>query len=196
MAIAEAEIEAQLHPSKIQPGMKMTEEELMHLPDDGFLYELVDGFAVGKPWATVYAGAIAVNAIGLLGPFARGRGAMSAGKGGFRMKNGNIRVPATSFTRKERIPGGKPSHSFGTVAPDLCIEIISPSEKQTDMERKVRDYFDSGTVQVWHLFPETQQVRVYTSPTETQMLNSEDTLTAKAILPGFSCRVSDIFTKE
>ncbi len=179
-----------------QLGLRMTEDELMHLPDDGFLYEMVDGFAVGKPWATVYAGAIAVNVIGLLGPFARGRGVMSAGKGGFRMKNGNIRVPATSFTRKERIPGGRPSRGFGTVGPDLCIEIISPFEKKSDMADKVRDYFDSDAVQVWHIFPERQQITVFTSPTDTQTLNAEETLTAGDILPGFSCRVSDLFTQE
>ncbi len=187
MAAAEAETKS---------GIRMTEDELMRLPDDGCLYELVDGFAVGKPWATFRAGVIAANLIGLLGPSARGRGVMTMGKAGFRMKNGNIRVPATSFTRKERLPGGHAPNGFGDMAPDLCVEIIRGAEEWTDMERKIGEYFDGGAQQVWHVFPETQQVTIFTSPKETRMLNSEDMLTAEDILPGFSCRVSDIFTRE
>lgn len=186
MAIAEAEIKS---------GIRMTEDELMRLPDDGCLYELVDGFAVGKPWATFRAGVIAANLIGLLGPYARGRGVMTIGNAGFRMKNGNIRVPATSFTRKERLPGGHAPNGFGDLAPDLCVEIIRPAEEGPESQ-KVGEYFDGGAKQVWHVFPETQQVIVFTSPTETRTLEAEDTLTADGILPGFSCRVSDIFTRE
>lgn len=182
--------------AKTKSGVRMTEDELMRLPDDGCLYELVDGFAVGKPWATFRAGVIAANIIGLLGPYARGRGVMTIGKAGFRMKNGNIRVPTTSFTCKERLPGGHAPNGFGDLAPDLCVEIIRPAEEGTDRKRKVGEYLDSGAQQVWHVFPETQQVTIFTSPTETWTLNAEDILTADGILPGFSCRVSDIFTRE
>lgn len=71
--------------------------------------------------------------------------------------------------------------------------MISPSEEKTDMARKVREYFDAGAEQVWHVFPEEQQVTVFTSLAETRTLNAEDTLAAEGILPGFSCRVEDLF---
>jgi len=190
MAIAETEIR-----QKIQPGMQITEEELLRLPKDGRKWELVDGRLTEVPTEWEHD-AIGINLIGLLLPHARGLGFMSSGQAGFRMTSGNVRAPDVSYTRKGRIPGGKPSNSFGSVAPDLCVEIISPSEKQGAMTRKVREYFDAGAEQVWHLFPEEQQVIVFTSPTETRTLDADDTLAAEGILPGFSCRVGDLFVLD
>ena len=186
MAIAEAEI---------KPGARVTEDELMRLPKDGRKWELVDGRLTEVPtdWEHDIFG---VNLILMMGPLTRGLGFMSSGQAGFRMSEGNVRAPDVSYTRKERIPGGIPPRGFGVAAPDLCVEFISPSEKLADMARKVRDYFEGGAEQVWHVFPEEQRVVVFTSPTETQTLNAKDTLTAEGILPGFSCRVSEIFTRE
>jgi len=192
MAIAEAEI---------KPGARITEEELLRLPKDGpdnptlAKYELVDGRLREVPTSFTHD-AICLNLILLLGAFMKGRGAGTTGQAGFRMTSGNIRVPDFSFTRKARLPGGKVPNTFGDLAPDLCVGIISPSEEKADMARKVRDYFGAGAEQVWHVFPEEQRVVVFTSPTETRTLNAEDTLTAADILPGFSCRVGDLFILE
>ena len=196
MAIAEKEIQKEIREAAIYPGMPITEDELMSLPDDGYLYELVDGLVAGKPAASFQAGVIAANIIALLGPHVRGRGFVSCGKGGFRMANGNIRVPATSFTRKERFPGGHAPDTFGDLAPDLCVEIISPSEKRVGMARKVQEYFDGGAVQVWHVFPERQEVIVFTSPTDTKTLGADDALDAGDLLPVFSCQVRELFETE
>lgn len=186
MAIAEAEI---------KPGVRVTEDELMCLPKDGRKWELVDGRLTEVPteWEHDIFG---VNLILMMGPLTRGLGFMSSGQAGFRMNEGNVRAPDVSYTRKERIPGGKPPRGFGVVAPDLCVEFISPSEKPMDMARKVREYFDGGAEQVWHIFPEEQRVIVFTSPSETRTLNADDTLDAGDLLPGFSCRVSDLFVRE
>ena len=112
------------------------------------------------------------------------------------MSDGNIRVPDISFARKARLPSGRVPDAFGDVAPDLCVEMISPLEERADMARKVREHFEAGAEQVWHIFPEQQRVVVFTSPTETRTLNADDMLTAGDILPGFSCRVGDLFISE
>ncbi len=192
MAIAEAEI---------KPGARVTEDELLRLPKDGpgnptlAKYELVDGRLREVPTSFTHD-AICLNLILLLGAFMKGRGAGTTGQSGFRMTDGNIRVPDFSFTRKARLPGGKVPNTFGDVAPDLCVEIISPSEERADMARKVREYFGAGAEQVWHVFPEEQRVIVFTSPTETRALDADDTLATEGILPGFSCRVGDLFILE
>ena len=64
------------------------------------------------------------------------------------------------------------------------------------MRRKIDDYFDSGAQQVWHIFPEAQQVTIFTAPTESQTFNADAVIDAGDILLGFSCRVQDIFTME
>ena len=184
MAIAEAEITEVEQEIVPYPEMPITEDELMRLPDEGFLYELVDGRLDGQPCKSFFVGIITANIVGLLGLFARGNGIMTCGKAGFRMANGSIRVPALSFTRKEWFPDGHAPDTFGDLAPDLCVEIISPSERREQMTRKVQEYFDGGAVQVWHVFPERQEVVVFTSPTDTQ--------TPTAFCPAFraACQTS------
>ena len=147
---------------EVKIGQPITEDELMGLPDDGFLYELVDGRLDGQPCKSFFAGIITANIVGLLGLFSRGHA----------------------------------PDSFGDLAPDLCLEIISPSERRGQMARKVQEYFDGGAVQVWHVCPERQQVMVFTSPTEAQTLDADGVLDADGILPGFSCRVADLFVLE
>jgi Uma2 family endonuclease len=191
MAIAEAEIQEAIP----YPGMKITEDELMRLPKDGRKWEMEDGRLTEVPTSIKHE-EIGINLILMLGAFSRGRGILTSGQGGFRMTDGNVRAPDVSFTRKERFPGGHAPDTFGDLAPDLCVEIISPSERKPGMARKVREYFDGGAVQVWHVFPERQQVTVFTSPTEAQTLGTDGILDAGGILPGFSCRVSDLFILE
>ena len=195
MAIAEAEIaEAEIAETDVPDivpyaGMPVTEEELMRLPRDGRKWELEDGKLTEVPtkWEHDILG---INLIGLMLPYTRGRGFMSSGQAGFHTIKDNIRAPDVSYTRKERIPGGRPQ-GFGSTAPDLCIEIISPSERKAKIARKMREYFKTGAVQVWHVFPERQEVIVFTSPTETQTLDADGILDTGGILPGFSCRVGD-----
>ena len=195
MAIAEAEVQADIQEAAIYPGMPITEDELMRLPRDGRKWEMEDGRLTEVPTSMRHE-AIGYNLIVLLSSFVRGHGFVSLGQSGFRMKDGNVRAPDVSFTRKERFPGGHAPDTFGDLAPDLCVEIISPSERRSQMSRKVQEYFDGGTVQVWHVFAERQEVVVFTSPTETQTLGADGLLDAGGLLPGFSCRVQDLFETE
>lgn len=174
------------------PRHHLTEEEFLRLPDDGRKWELVNGEPKEVPTRFDHDPLIA-NLVGMLLPLLRGKGAITTGQSGFRMKNGNIRCPDFSYTRKERIPGGKPGSDFGSVAPDLCVEIISPTEERADMQKKVREYFDSGAEQVWHVFPETQTVWVFNLLTASQEFSADDELDGGSLLPGFHCRVADIF---
>ena len=125
--------------------------------------------------------AIGIQVTVLLKPHARGHGVLAGSQAGFRMTTGNIRSPDVSFTRKERMPNGQPSKGFEDFAPDLAVEIISPSEQPDEMVRKVAEYFGVGAEQVWHLFPDARRVMVYYSPID---------------LPGFSCRAEELFDLE
>ena len=174
---------------------KITEEEFMRLPDDGRKWELVEGEAREVP-AGHQHDILVINIGAMLKPFARGKGYVSGSSGGFRMASGNVRSPDVSYTRKERLPGGQPAKGFEGMAPDLAIEIISPSEEPDEMARKVAEYFGAGAEQVWQLFPDTQRVTVYFSPYEAASLEPEDQLDAGDLLPGFSCRAADLFSLE
>lgn len=173
-------------------GRKMTEDEFMRLPKDGRKWELVGGEAREVPAGHEHD-ILVINIGAMLKPFARGRGFVSGSSAGFRMASGNVRSPDVSYMSKERLPDGQPARSFEGAAPDLAIEIISPSEEPDEMAQKVAEYFGAGARQVWHLFPAVQQVTVYFSPLDSANYGPEDELDAGVLLPGFSCRVEDLF---
>lgn len=174
---------------------RMTEEQFMRLPRDGRKWELVEGRAKEVPTGVEHD-VIGGNIVILLGPHVKGRGFVTLSQAGFRMTDGNIRVPDVGFTRRDRFPDGKPPKGFGDFAPNLAVEIVSPSERPADIFQKLGEYFDAGTQIVWLVSPEARQVTVYSSPLDARTLSVEDELTAGDLLPGFACRVADLFNYE
>ncbi|MCY3574065.1 MAG: Uma2 family endonuclease [Chloroflexi bacterium] len=77
-------------------------------------------------------------------------------------------------------------------APDLAIEIISPSNTAADMQLKLFQLFAAGASLVWVVYPETRSVEVHTA-TSAKTLMASDTLEGDGVLPGFSVKVADIF---
>ncbi len=173
---------------------KITDEYLMRLPKDGRKWELVDGRLQEVPTSGKHD--IIVIWLGrLIGPYADDHGMLTASQAGYRMASGNLRVPDFAFTRYDRFPNSEVPDGFIEFAPDLAVEIISPSEEPGDMARKVGEYFASGSKQVWHMFPETKTVTVFRAPLESVTYQPEDELDLSDILPGFRSRVSGLFGK-
>lgn len=169
-----------------------TEAEFIALTPDGYKHELVDGEVTTMPTSFIHD-ILAANFIAMLKRFAKGLGFVAASQAGFRMVSGNIRCPDASFTCKDRYPDGRPCEGFGDASPDICIEVISPSENQADMLRKIGEYFESGARQVWLVIPETERVILFTSPIDMRTLTGDDELTAGDILPDFKCVVKELF---
>lgn len=121
--------------TKVKP--KMTEEEFLHLPDDGRKYELVNGKAIEVP-AGIEREAIAAHLIDLFTPLVKGIGVLCAFSAGYWMVTGNIRSPDVSFIRKERLPEGKLPKGFADFPHDLAIKIVFPNEDWAEMGRKLQ----------------------------------------------------------
>lgn len=174
---------------------RMTEEEFLRLPDDGRKYELVDGEAKEVP-AGFEHDVIGMHVGVALAPFAKGRGYLAGSQAGFRMASGNVRSPDVSFTCKERVPGGRPTRGFFEGAPDLAIEILSPSEDFLDLPLKVNEYFASGASEVWLLEPEARRVTVYSAPTDATAYGPDEEIDGGELLPGLRVRAADLFAVE
>lgn len=175
------------------PLRKLTEEEFMALPDDGRKYELVGGEA--KVVSTgMEHGEIALILHELLVAADVRRYARMFDSGtGFRMKSGNVRSPDLSVMLRERLPDGPAPSGFGDGAPDLCVEIISPSEDRRDVISKLNEYVDSGAQQVWHIYPSTRTVLVYSLTADIRYLGLDDDLDGGDLLPGLSFKVARLF---
>lgn len=174
---------------------RMTAAEFMRMPDDGRKYELVDGEPKVVP-AGIKHEVLVIHIGAMLLPAAKGRGFVAGSSAGYHMVAYNIRSPDVSFTLKERFLNELPPSGFADVCPDLCIEIISPSEEPADMARKVREYFALGAQIVWQMFSETETIKVYTSPDEFTLLTAQDEIDCLELLPGFRVVVSELFALE
>ena len=127
----------------------MTAEELLDIPDDGFRYELVRGELVRMAPTKNYHGEIAAYVTGSLVPHVRRNslGKVYTAEAGFTLASdpAHVRVPDIGFVRLQNIERiGRPD-SLWPEPPDLAIEVISPSDRYSDVEEKVFDYLEAGT---------------------------------------------------
>jgi len=176
----------------VETRAPLTESEFMALPDDGRKYELVNGEAEEVPTGFLHE-AIGYWLMRLLGPVADAHGIVAGSSAGFRMASGNIRAPDVSFTRWENVPGGRPAEGFGEGAPDLCVEIVSPSETYGEVRRKVGEYLTSGAQQVWLLEPQDETLTVHHADGTSRVYHADDEVDGGDLLPGFRTRISEIF---
>lgn len=108
----------------------------------------------------------------------------------FRMQHGNLRMPDTSFTRRDRLPNPLPQ--VGGWCPDLCVEVLSPDNTVAEMLLKRQEYFASGCRLVWEINPRTRTAIVYTS---ADAGTPADILDGTPVLPGFTLRLADLFAE-
>jgi Uma2 family endonuclease len=174
----------------------MTEDELMALPDDGRKYEIVDGRAVEVPTGWRHEKILMHLLKALLFAGMDELGEIMESGIGYRMPNGDIRSPDISFVVRDRVPRGPETERFFSGAPDLAVEVLSPSERTGAVLRKVGEYFEAGAQQVWLVRPEERTVTVYGASPDPRVLTEGDTLTGGDLLPDFHCRVADLFETE
>jgi Uma2 family endonuclease len=104
-----------------------------------------------------------------------------------------VRAPDFAFVSKARIlPGGLPKKFFPG-APDLAVEVLSPSDTTEEVDEKVLDWLGGGCQAVWVVDPGLRTVTIYHSPTDIRVCPSDGELADDKIVPGFRCKVSDLF---
>jgi len=94
---------------------------------------------------------------------------------------------------KARIPAGGLPKKFFPGAPDLAVEVVSPGDTTGEVDEKVLDWLNAGCLAVWVVDPRLRTVRIYHSPTEIRVCTSDGELTDERVVPGFRCKVSDLF---
>jgi Uma2 family endonuclease len=107
----------------------------------------------------------------------------------------NERLADLAFVSAARIPADGVPEGKWEFAPDLAVEVVSPNDFWQKVNRKVHEYFAAGVRQVWLVSTDEREVSIYDSPTQITVLTENDELSSEALLPGFRCRVSDIFGK-
>lgn len=182
----------------------MTTDEMLALPDDGWMYELVEGRLVRMPTGGGEASVIATNLVTEIGLFLRTQklGRITGADGTYDLTQPGdtyetALVPDVAFVRMDRLPE-RTSPEFAKawqLAPDLVAEIVSPSQYRPEMAAKAKRYLEAGVRLVWIIWPKYQQVDVWQSGAEEPVatLKPGDALDGLDVLPGFMYPLSDLF---
>lgn len=173
-----------------------TEAELEALPEDGYIHEVVDGELVMSPKNNWQHGDICAELLMVMRAHAKSNhlGAVWDSSTGFWMENLNCRAPDISFVQKERLRGFKRREArFFRGAPDLAVEILSPSNTRRDVDERLKDYFTSGARLAWIIDPDRELVEICHSPTQRRLLGPGGELDGEEVLPGFKYPVVELF---
>ena len=172
-----------------------TEEDLLATPKDGQKYELVDGEIRVSPAGDRHS-LVAVQLAALLVAFVKPRrlGYVFGADAGFRLPSGNVRSPDASFVASGRFPEDKVPEDFGSVVPDLAVEVISPSDRPRYVLDKVGEYLEAGVRLVWVIDPRQERAVVYRSISDVRELGRDDSLDGEDVIPGFRFVLRDVLT--
>ena len=179
----------------------LTADEFYHLyaHKDG-RYELVDGEVVEMVPPNWEHGGVALNIGSAMLIFVR-RNSLGAVRveSGYRISTGpdTVRGPDVSFVAASRVPADVSGISSFPGAPDIAVEVVSPSNTAADVARKVREYLAAGSQRVWAVYPPTRRTKrrvvVHRSGGATATYTNDDVITDEELLPGFSLPLAEIF---
>ena len=162
------------------------------------IVELVEGEIIEMPLPNGEHGEVLAILTVKIGHYVleQGLGRVATGDAGFVLERNpdgrdTVRGVDLAFISKSKAPAPLPN-TLLELAPDLAVEVISPSNKVADMHRKIRQLLAAGTALVWIVHPETHTVEVHTQSGATT-LEDDDILSGGDVLPGLEIPVRDIF---
>ncbi|WNV76589.1 Uma2 family endonuclease [Geodermatophilus sp. DSM 44513] len=178
----------------LQPAL-MTAEQLVELPDAGKRHELVEGVLLSMAPAGGRHGSTGARLLIRVGTFVEDRdlGDVFTAETGFLLRRDpdTVRAPDVAFIASDRVAEARVP-GFIPLAPDLVAEVVSPSDRATDVTAKALAWLDAGVRLVWVVDPETRTVTVY-RPDGVRVLRGADALDGGDVLPGFTLPLTGLW---
>lgn len=175
----------------------MTSEELLALGEEAGRFELVAGEPHEMSPASGLHGAVGMRLGMALSHAVYGHdlGELFNSETGFVIARGpdTVLSPDLAFVRHDRIPETGVWNTFVPFAPDLAVEVESPSNTTGELLQKLGLYLGAGTQIVWLVRPNSRTITVFRPGMVEEVLGIDDTISAADLLPGFSAQLSDIF---
>ena len=173
----------------------MSIEEYERLPDEGVQHELDEGELVTMPPPKYRHSRIARNIGRPLENFVEPQGLGEIHfEAGFMLQPEppTVRQPDVAFIRADRTRVADLDR-YLEGAPDLAVEIVSPSDSMVDVDRKVEQYLAAGSTLVWVVMPKHERIRIFRADGTSVVLHRGETLDAPELFPGWSMPVDQIF---
>jgi Uma2 family endonuclease len=175
----------------------MTADELLLMPDSRWGYELVRGKLKKYMPAGNLHGIIALKIGRIIGNFVEDNnlGVVVAAETGFKIFQNpdTVRAPDSAFISNERLAKHGITEKFFPDAPNLAVEVVSPSDKKKDVEEKIKDYLAAGVELVWVIYPQKQIVVVHRQTEVVSILFETDELEGEEVLPNFRLPLEKLF---
>ncbi len=111
----------------------------------------------------------------------------------FPNRPNHIRKADVSFIRYGRFEDERPPRGRCPIAPDLVVEVISPSNSSDEMNEKLGEYLAAGVRLVWYCHVNERTVTVFHADGSAAWLTADKELSGEDVLPGFAVRVADLF---
>ena len=157
--------------------------------------ELVEGVVKEQPMSSPKHGKVClrIGALILAHVEAHDLGHAMSNDSRVRVGPDSVRGGDVIFFSYERLPKGDVPEGLLAVAPDLVVEVKSPSDRWMDLFIKVGHYFQAGARVVVLLDPVTGTASVYRPDEFQQIFHNGDELTLPDVLPGFAVPVARLF---
>jgi Uma2 family endonuclease len=182
--------------SVITPAL-LTAEEFAERPDPGYPEELLRGRIVPMTMPKPRHGEICSQTVLILGNFVRERdlGRVLSNDTGVITERGpdTVRGADIAFYSFARVPKGPLPDRYLDTAPDLVVEVLSPSDRWPKVLAKVAEYLDAGTTIVVVLDDQRRLAHLYRADGTTRLLGADDELTLPDLLGDFQVRVGRFF---
>jgi Uma2 family endonuclease len=176
------------------PALTARDVERISIP--GKQVELVRGQLIVREPPGTRHGALAATLGYYVASFVRqrGLGIVFAQDTGFKIASDpdTVRAPDVGFVARDRADL-IPERGYAAVAPDLVAEILSPDDRPGEVLAKVADWLSAGTRLLWLIDPRRRTVHVYRQDGSQSLLRDSDALDGEAVLPGFTCQLSELF---
>ena len=174
----------------------LTADDLLEMSDAGRA-ELVRGELVKMTPSGGEHGTLTVEIAARLLNFVKPRGMgrfFGAETGIFTSRDPDtIRAVDAMYVSNERLAQVEDLTKFLNVAPDLVVEVVSPTDRWSEVEEKVAESLDIGVRLVWVLNPKTRSIHIYRPSSEVRRILESDTLDGEDVLPGFAVSVKELF---
>lgn len=178
----------------IAPPIPFTPEEVARLSDEhGKLYELLDGQLVEKNVSTRANWMAGQISFLLHQAYPPSRVYIFIEQPTYCFGDqGTMRRPDVALVWVERLPQGLSDEELH-VAPDLVVEVVSPTNRYTDLLGRVDEYLGAGVPIVWVVEPERRLLHVYRRDGSVALLRSGDAIRGEALLPDLDLNISHFF---